>query len=94
MKEGLLRIKRSVFRGCSALTEIVLPNTLTDMGSGVFMNCNELVLPDSLISIGNGTFNGCTSLKQITYNKKLNGNLKKFSAAIDTALKKLSEIKF
>ena len=57
------------FSGCSALSNIVLPNTLTDIGEWAFSYCSSLVeitLPDTLTTLGDSAFSGCTSLTAIS----------------------------
>ena len=51
------------------LKEIVLPSTLTEIGSGAFYKCSSLknvVLPESVTTIGSSAFEDCTSLESIT----------------------------
>ena len=53
------------FQNCTSLIEVVLPNTLTSIGTRAFFLCNNLVtctLPQSVTTIGNMCFYGCTSL--------------------------------
>jgi hypothetical protein len=55
------------FAYCTSLTSVILPNSVTNMGS--FMNCTRLMsvtIPNSVTSIGNYTFAYCTSLTNIT----------------------------
>ena len=55
------------FEYCSAITEVILPNTIRYIGSSAFYNCNSLTkinLPNSLTSIG-GTAFGYTALKSV-----------------------------
>jgi uncharacterized protein YceK len=62
-------IEDSAFRGCTALTSIVLPDSVTSIGFGAFYGCTALtsiVLPDSVTSIGRYAFSGCTSLVDVT----------------------------
>ena len=56
------------FSGCSSLTEINLPASLTSIGESAFYDCSSLTeihLPANLTSIGEHAFNGCTSLTEI-----------------------------
>lgn len=49
-----------VFRGCSALTSISLPDTLTTIGGSAFYGCwslTELTIPSSVTSIGASALN-------------------------------------
>ncbi len=54
-----------VFSGCTSLTTVSLPNTLTSIGSYAFQNCSSLCcidIPDSVTTIEGSAFSGCTSL--------------------------------
>ena len=58
-------IQGSAFYGCSSLTEIAFPASLTSIGNDAFYGCSaltEIAFPASLTSIGNSAFRGCTSL--------------------------------
>lgn len=53
---------------CESLREIVIPDTVTKIGFGAFMECNSLqqvIIPDSVIEIGDIAFWDCKSLQQI-----------------------------
>ena len=54
--------------GSKSLTKVTLPNTITTIDNGTFMECTSLVdinLPDSIITIGQSAFYGCSSIKKI-----------------------------
>lgn len=56
------------FDGCSGLTSINLPDSLTSIGEGAFRYCNALVsiiIPDSVKSISMMAFENCKSLENI-----------------------------
>lgn len=60
--------KPEVFRGCTHLTRVVLPEGVTMTGDRSFRDCTGLtaaVLPESLRIIGFGTFENCGSLTEI-----------------------------
>ena len=62
-------IPSHAFDGCSGLTSISLPPSVTNIGGAAFNDCSSLTditIPDSVISIGNVAFWGCTSLTDIT----------------------------
>ncbi len=69
IKTGTKTIEESAFYGCTGLTGIVIPNSVTSIGSYAFSGCTSLTsieIPDSVTSIGDYAFKGCTSLSSIT----------------------------
>jgi hypothetical protein len=57
------------FAGCTQLTTVTLPSTLTHIGGFAFSNCTALrtiTIPSGVTSIGNSSFEGCTALQNIT----------------------------
>ncbi len=58
-----------MFRECSGLTSINLPDSVTSIGGGAFYGCSSLTsisLPDSVTSIGDYAFWICSSLTSIS----------------------------
>ena len=58
----------SAFSGCTSLTSITIPNSVTNIGYSAFDSCTSLTsitIPNSVTSIGNSAFRGCTSLSSI-----------------------------
>lgn len=69
---GITQLLKDAFYGCSSLTEITLPASLTSIGDSAFNNCKSLVTASGLGNtqltlIGNWAFNGCTLLKEIAF---------------------------
>ena len=65
-------INSSAFRG-SQITSLVLPESLTEIGSNAFQNCSSLesvtynCTLTSLPIVSNYIFSGCTNLKSLTF---------------------------
>ena len=68
MHEIIRRNIRLLVNGVE-ITELVIPNSVTEIGTSAFRDCTSLTsitIPDSVTSIGKGAFYGCTSLTSIT----------------------------
>ena len=68
IKEGVKTICDNAFEGCTSLSSLVFPNSITRIGDSAFNGCESLssvVIPDSVTSIGDGAFRGCDSLSEI-----------------------------
>lgn len=68
--DGISKIERDAFNGCSSLIMAHFPSDLYSIGAAAFYNCKKLTnltLPDRINSIGNNAFDGCESLGSITF---------------------------
>ena len=57
------------FRFCSSLTEITIPDSVTEIRSYSFCDCSSLTsitIPNSVTHISSSAFSGCSSLTEIT----------------------------
>lgn len=57
------------FDGCTGLTSINIPNSVTSIGHNAFSGCTGLTsitIPSSVTTIGDEAFNDCTSLSSVT----------------------------
>ena len=62
-------IEKDTFHGCSSLTEIVIPDNVTSIGSQAFYNCvslRSLKLSKSLKTIDSYAFSNCNLLTSLT----------------------------
>ena len=69
VRNGTKTIADSAFSGCTGLTAITIPASVTSIGWSAFSWCTGLTLitvPDSVVSIGYRAFSGCTGLTSIT----------------------------
>ncbi len=79
------------FYGCSGLTRLTLPDSLTEVGKYAFYQCSglkELVLPDSVIGIGSYAFAGCSGLREL----KLPSKMSKIESYLFSGCTSLEEI--
>lgn len=70
LNNGLETIGDVAFRGCSGLTSVNIPNTVTSIGYGAFSACTSLTgpitIPSGVTTINWGLFHSCTSLDSVT----------------------------
>lgn len=58
----------SLFKNNTGLTKVVVPESVTTLGTYVFSGCTELVsaeIQGAVTSMGTYTFNGCTKLEKV-----------------------------
>lgn len=64
----MTEIEENTFSGCTYLTSIKIPNSVTKIVDGAFENCTSLTsikIPSSITEIGKEAFKGCTSLVEL-----------------------------
>ena len=69
---NVVKIRDYAFTDFNITTEIILPNTLKEIGRFAFQYCEQLTaieIPSSVESIGNYAFNNCSNLGTIKINK-------------------------
>ena len=60
---------RHAFWGCSGLTSVTIPNSVTRIGSCTLRSCSGLTsvtIPNSVTEVGYFAFTGCSGLTSVT----------------------------
>lgn len=68
INSGITGISNNMFKGCTSLTSIDLPNTLKSIGSYSFSGCTSLTkieIPNTVTSIDTYAFSECTKLQEV-----------------------------
>lgn len=62
-------ICRNAFKDCDMLQNVVIPDSVVEIGEMAFFGCNkmeEIKIPDSVVKIGEGAFGCCSGMKCVT----------------------------
>lgn len=61
-------ISRKSFQYCSSITNVTIPNSVTEIGNNAFEGCSftSIDIPNSVTSIGDRAFQYCSSLTSVT----------------------------
>ena len=68
IEDGITFIGDHLFSGCSNLTSISIPSSVTGFGQWAFSRTGltSITIPESVTGLGSYAFNGCTALTSIT----------------------------
>ena len=69
IKRGTKIIADSAFSGCTSLTNIIIPNSVMNVGYFAFKDCTSLtniIIPNSVTNVGCFAFKDCASLTSVT----------------------------
>jgi len=64
----VVSIRAGAFQGCSNITYVTLPNSITNLGDNCFQNCDRLsgvTFPAELKYLGRGAFQNCKALVNV-----------------------------
>lgn len=81
-KSNIRRLSKSAFEGCTDLSTVLLPQSLSYIGAKAFYNCsnlNAIILPESIRTVSELVFCGCTKLCVNSFGSNLN-KIKNFSS--------------
>ena len=79
---GKTTLGSSIFKQCTKLTSVTLPEGITDIPSQAFFECSSLAtmnIPGSVVNVGTNAFYGCNSLTISQLTVKGNISLNSFS---------------
>ena len=71
--ESVEKIPAYLFKDCTGLTNVDIPDNVTVIGESAFDNCTGLksvTIGSGVTTMGYSAFNGCTGLTEINYNAK------------------------
>ena len=67
-KYKIISIEKEIFKECTLLKTVTIPNSVKSIGTGAFDSCSsleEITIGNSVETIEDGAFTGCSSLKEI-----------------------------
>lgn len=72
MGDGVIKVPEAIFMNCEGLKELVLPNSVKEIGKYAFWGTglSELTLPQNLEKICEGAFSNCLSITTLYYNAR------------------------
>ncbi|MBQ3494926.1 MAG: leucine-rich repeat domain-containing protein, partial [Clostridia bacterium] len=97
LEEGTTGIATGAFQGCTGLTSITIPNTVTVIGNGAFNGCTgltEIVIPNSVTNMGNNVFKNCTNLNSIEFEDSNGWRVSEYDVANGGTLVSVSTTNF
>lgn len=76
-EEGTTKVVNGLFEGARALKSIILPDTITEVGSGAFSRSGLTTVdfPDSLTTIGANAFSHCLYLETFSIDESKSGQI-------------------
>ena len=72
--DGVTNIAEDAFSNCSQLTQVILGNSIEEVGDYAFYKCvnlQEITLTGRVRNIGKGAFEYCTELKKVTFGNSI-----------------------
>ena len=75
LRDDTVGIAASTFSRFTAMTSIIIPNSVTTIGNNAFSGCTGLTsieIPSSVTSIGMSAFSNCTGLTSVTFESPSN----------------------
>ncbi len=83
-------ILKQAFERCDGVTSMIIPNTVTSIGSGAFSDCRitEITIPNSVTSIDDAAFSWCMDLQEVT----LSNSLTSISQSLFSRCRSLTQI--